>query len=379
MKKIRFAYLSSQDPNNKRVWSGTHYSIYSALQQVGEVEILGPYEPRFRLFICKLINQLCLRFFKKRISYRHSVFVSKGYADFFNRKISAGNFDYIVAPEASCELAFTHTKIPVIYITDGTFAGCLNYHKGLTNLTKKSVYEGNIIEQNAISKSKFTLVSSTWAANSALKDYQCNAAKLFTFPYGANFEKIPAAGELTFEIPDVWRLLFVGVYWQEKGGEYAFNCFTQLADKGYPVELTVLGCIPPENIKHEKMRVVPFIDKNDPQGRERLSEIFRQHHFLILPTRFDCTPIVINEASAYGIPSIVAKTGGVEGHLKEGVNGFLVDYKDTGAGYATVIEQQVQHPLQYMELRRKTRELYDAELNWDTWRQNFCKMLGINS
>jgi len=377
VKRSRIGYLSSEDPKNKKVWSGTHHSIYRCLQSIGEVEILGPYEPKARVWISKFINQFYLRVLKKRLSYRHSIFVSKGYAEYFNKKIKAGNFDYIVAPAASCELAFIETKIPIIYISDGTFAGCLNYHKSLTNLIQKSIREGNIVEQNAIDKSIFTIVSSEWAAQSVLKDYKCKPEKLRMFPFGANFEKLPAVNELTNETAGVWKLLFVGVYWDTKGGEFAFNCFKKLFDKGYPVELTVLGCEPPENFKHPKLNIISFIDKNSDEGREKLFNIFKEHHFLILPTRFDCTPMVINEASAFGIPCIVAKTGGVEGHLKENENGFLVDYNDTGAGYAAHIEKLILHPDKYHAMRKSTRKLYEEKLNWETWKKEFLKIISL--
>jgi glycosyltransferase involved in cell wall biosynthesis len=177
------------------------------------------------------------------------------------------------------------------------------------------------------------------------------------------------------EKPADWKLLFVGVYWENKGGEIAYNCFRELTEKGYPVELTVLGCIPPEQFSHQKMKVVPFIDKNSDEGQKKLFEIFLQHQVLILPTRFDCTPIVINEASAFGIPSIVTKTGGVEGHLKNGVNGFLVDYNDKGKGYAEQIEKLIKDPEQYIALRKSSRRLYEDKLNWDSWAEEFKKII----
>ena len=170
-------------------------------------------------------------------------------------------------------------------------------------------------------------------------------------------------------------MLFVGVYWDTKGGEYAYNCFKILFDKGYDVELTVLGCHPPSEFKHPKVNVISFIDKNSDEGQIKLCKIFKEHHLLILPTRFDCTPIVINEASAFGIPCLVAKTGGVEGHLKENVNGFLIDYNDTGNDYALHILKLIDHPENYIALRESTRALYNQKLNWKAWADEFSKIL----
>lgn len=374
MERLKIAYLSSENPNNKKVWSGTHYSIYKSLSTVGEVTILGPYQPKFRLFWAKLINQVFLKLLNKRYSYRHSKFISKGYANYFNAKLKGQNFDYIVAPAASCELAYLETNIPIIYISDGTFAGCLNYHDSLQNLRKSSIEEGNFIEQQAINKSKYCIVSSEWAKKSMINDYRANPDKVKIIPFGANFDLLPSNKEIDYSIPIQWKILFVGVYWKNKGGEIAYNAFKILLEQGYNVSLTVLGCIPPNEFNRPNIKVIPFIDKNNAQGQEELNQIYKQHHFLILPTRFDCTPIVINEASAFGIPSIIANTGGVAGHLKENKNGFLINYDDKGKDYATAIENLINHPQEYLNLRKETRKLYDDLLNWNTWTIEFKKI-----
>lgn len=378
MERLKIAYLSSEDPTNKKVWSGTHYSIYRQLCTIGDVTILGPYHPQLRLFIAKFVNQFYLKVLNKRYSYRHSVFISKGYANYFNKKLKENKYDYIVAPAGSAEIAHLETDIPIIYISDGTFAGCLNYHDSLKNLTANSIKEGNIIEQNAIAKSKQVIVSSEWAKNSVINDYKASPDKVTVIPFGANFDQLPTFNEIDLSLPTSWKLLFVGVYWENKGGEIAYNAFKILLEKGYDVSLTVLGCIPPSTFKHPKMTVIPFIDKNDMKGQQDLNTIYKQHHFLLLPTRFDCTPIVINEASAFGIPCLIANTGGVAGHLKENKNGLLVNYNDKGNDYAVKIAKLIDQPQEYIQLRKDTRKLYDELLNWDTWTDQLKKLLKLS-
>lgn len=342
---------------------------------MGEVEILGPYQPGLKLLFARILNQLFLVLSGKRISYRHSKFISRAYGTYFSKKLKGKTYDYIIAPAASAEIAYLQTQVPVIYITDGTFAGCLNYHKSLTHLTDFSIKEGNEVEQLAITKSSKIIVSSEWCRNSVINDYKAPVSSVVCVPYGANFENLPAVSSLTFEVPAVWKLLFVGVYWESKGGDIAYNAFKILAEKGYNVSLTVLGCVPPAEISHPRMTVIPFIDKNDPEGQKRLVEIYARHSVLILPTRFDCTPIVINEASAFGIPCLVANSGGVAGHLKEGRNGYLLDYADKGEGYAAKTEALINAPNDYLELRKQTRKLFEEELNWEHWIKELRKLL----
>lgn len=375
LKPFKFAYLSVEDPENKKVWSGTHYSILRALKNIGTVDILGPYEPKTKLLLLKILNQVSLKLFNKRISYRHGTLLSKEYADYFTKKLAKKSYDYIIAPAASAETAFLETAIPVIYITDGTFKSCLNYHKSLSNLTEKSIETGNSIEQKAIEKSKLIIVSSEWAAKSVIEDYKASPNKVKIIPYGANFENIPSEQDLVFEAPTEWKLLFVGVYWESKGGDIAYKAFKILKEKKYNVTLTVVGCIPPTEILEEGLTVIPFINKNNAEGQTKLAQVFKEHHLLILPTRFDCTPIVINEASAFGVPCLVADTGGVRGHLTEDVNGYLIDYNDKGINYAKKIEELINYPAKYIALRQSTRKEYTDKLNWNHWLLELQKLI----
>jgi glycosyltransferase involved in cell wall biosynthesis len=376
-RKYSFAYLSSEDPRNKRVWSGTLYAIYRQLTVCGEVQLLGPFKPTLRLIILRAANQLCL-LFGKRLSYRHTRFLGKAYGKHFAKKLQGKKFDFIVAPAASGEISCLNTSIPIVYITDGTFAQCLNYHKSLSDLTQASIKEGNLIEALAIEKSAHVIVSSAWAAGSVRNDYKAPPEKVHIIPYGANFEQLPDVF-VPLPVDKRMKLLFVGVYWHSKGGEIAWRAFRILRAKGLDVFLTIVGCEPPLDVKDENLEVIPFIDKNSPEGMNKLSSIYKEHHLLILPTRFDCTPIAINEASAFGMPSLVARTGGVEGHLKEGINGFLVDYSDTGEGYALRIEELIKQPEKLRELQLSSRKCYEDYLNWTTWTEKFIEIISGNS
>lgn len=367
MTKIKIAYLSGSDPTDKKVWSGTHYSIFYALQKhVGSVTILGPYQPKFGILIGKIITGISQLLTKKRYNYRHSYLLAKYYGHYFNKKLQKEPFDLIIAPAALCELAYIKTKTPIVYISDATINLSLNYHKALTGLLKCSEKETRNIEKMTFKNSSKIIVSSNWALNSLKKDYQLNSAKIANIPFGANMSQLPGKDDLLKKTNStICRLLFIGVYWESKGGEIAFNCLTELLKLGVNAELTICGCNPPKEFKHEKMNVIPFINKNSEEGTKKIYDVFLNHDFLILPTRFDCTPIVICEASAFGLPALIANTGGVAGHLHEGKNGYLIDYNDTGLGYAKKIQEIYCDAERFNLLRQTTREEFDDSLNWD--------------
>ncbi len=369
MKKLKIAYLSASDPRDKKVWSGTHFSIYNTLNKYsGEVIPLGPYEPKLASLIGKILTGISQLILKKRYNYRHSHLLAKAYAKYFNKKLKGQNFDVIIAPAAVCELAYIKTSLPIVYISDATINLSLNYHKSLSGLLSLSEKETRKIERLAFDNCSKIIVSSDWAIKSLINDYQLPTNKIKKLPFGANMALLPSPQEVKNKsTTNVLRLLFIGVYWESKGGYIAYNCLLELIKLGINAELTVCGCIPPVEFKHEKLKIIPFINKNSTEGMKQLYDVFMQHDVLILPTRFDCTPIVICEASAFAMPCFIANTGGVGGHLHESKNGYLIDYNDTGKEYANKIAKVFSDKETFNCLKITTREEFDKSLNWDKY------------
>lgn len=375
LKKLRIAYLSASDPLNPLSWSGTHHSIYRALKSMGDVYILGPYNPLLLKKILSSLHKSLQLLTGKRWNYRHSALLSERYAAFFKKKITEINPDLIVAPAASAEIARLNVSVPIIYITDGTFRICKDYHTALSSLSRFSIKESDQTEQLAIQKASAVLVSSEWCANSVLCDYGAISDKVFVQPFGANLPDDAPSPDVFEIVPDVWNLLFISSDWKNKGGDIALEAFRRVRKKHKNVVLHLVGD------KDEKTEIAEgviyhgFLKKNNPQQLARLQELFRQSHLLILPTRFDCTPVTICEASMYGVPSLVTKTGGVEGHLKEGLNGYLIAYEDKGELWSEKIIELMEKPDEYLKLRKKSRDLYERELNWQKYAEKFKKIM----
>jgi len=54
-----------------------------------------------------------------------------------------------------------------------------------------------------------------------------------------------------------------------------------------------------------------------------IEQIWRKHHALILPTRYEGMPLTVVEAMLCGRPCIVTDVGGVRELVRDGINGFL--------------------------------------------------------
>jgi glycosyltransferase involved in cell wall biosynthesis len=374
--RMKIAFLTSFDPRDRRSWSGTIYYLAQALQKhCGDVSYIGPMNI-WQKKLGKVINKVTLLLFKKQFAYNHSFLLAKKYAKVARKRLEGHDYDLIVTVAGAAEIAFLQTDIPIVLIEDATFVLLHNYYPQYSNLLDISVRETNATEALAIQKACLCLYSSEWAARSAIDVYGAEAGKVHVVPYGANLETEPARERvLKRRKSESCRLLFLAVNWQRKGGDIAFETLLKLEEMGIQAELTVCGCVPPARYSHPRLKVIPFLDKNDAVQRAALEQLFLQSDFLLLPTRGDCTPMVFCEAAAFGLPVITTDTGGVSGVITEGENGFLLPLSARGDAYAALIARLYQDDQRYSALIQSSRATYENRLNWDAWGKTVRQLL----
>ena len=378
LQKMRMAYLSVNDPLDKRSWSGTTYYIGQTLQKnVGEVDFLGPIKfPGIINNLLRGIIKLIRIIFKKEYSPVYSIFLSWYSSQVFKKKMSGKHYDCIVAPAAANGISYVKTNLPVIYISDTTFHLISNYYaKDFKDLISFSKWEGNYLERRSLKMSSLIIYSSWWAANSAIKDYKIPESKIFVMPLGANMDFIPERSVIHEKEKNAnLTLLYLAVEWERKGGSIAFDAFKKLYEKGINVKLIVCGCIPPSQFSHPNMEVIPFLNKNVAGEHERFVNLLSSVHFLILPTRADCSLLVACEANAYGVPAISTNTGGVTEIVKDGINGFCLPLDAGGEEFSTLIYDLFADKRKYYQLVQSSRLRFEESLNWDKWADRFREL-----
>ncbi len=363
---LTIAFLTSTDPNDKRSWSGIHYCMYNSLKNnFVTVDAIGPIDG-FLLKSIGIINKVSRFLFNKGYNHNNSIIRSYLLSLTINRRINKKKYDIIFAPASSTEVAFIKTKVPIIYLSDSSFGQLNGYYDVFSNLFKFSIKESNYIEQKAINKSSYFVYPSKWATDYVIKEYNVDKSKVSIIPFGANIDKkFIKYIEKTRKKDELFKLLFIGVYWKRKGGDVVFDTFKFLLDKGYNVSLTICGCVPP--IQHEKMKVYPFLNKNIEEDMNKLTEIIQESHVLFVPTKADCSPIVFCEASAFGLPIITTDTGGVSSIVENDVNGFCLPINSNSTAYAEVIIKLIQDEQNFLKLSKSSRALYLSKLNWENW------------
>jgi glycosyltransferase involved in cell wall biosynthesis len=370
-KALRVAYLTVNDPHDKKSWSGTEYSMLKSLERhCGEVTAIGPLKMFLRPTIGKIINRVLKTLGGPTHLYTHTTSLSKKLGKMAEERLARTPSDVIFAPAGSVPLAHLKTGTPIVYLSDTTFHLMSNYYHDFSSLSLRNASMANEIERLAILGAQRIIYPSAWAARSAVEDYGADPQKVEVVPFGANFDADAApTREEALSVPDrsVCRLLFVGTSWQRKGGPIALEALAALEKLGIRAELSVVGCRPPEEQITKNVRVVPFLDKNDPLQLKQLRAIYHQSHFFILPTRAECFSIALCEAGAFGLPVLATHTGGLPELVREGANGFLFPVEARGDAYAAVLRDVFTDTARYEALRKTSRQEFEERLNWDTW------------
>jgi glycosyltransferase involved in cell wall biosynthesis len=376
MQEPRVGFFCFINYKDRRVFSGTLYYMRQALAARKEMQIVdlgNPSPPSFWEKVQKRIRKLTHTEKPKIGSPRYQAKYKK-FVEQVQQQLRKTPCDIIFAPAASEELSFFSTDLPIIYLSDTTFK--LFNQDYEVNFEPQEIEWRDRQEATAISKARQLIYSSEWAANSAIEDYQADPAKIKIIPFGANLEDPPAASDaLSRKLASPCRLLFVGRNWYRKGGEIAFQTLSHLCQMGVDAELVVVGTTPPEEMTHDQVRVIPYINKNDPQQRQQLEQLFLTSHFFIFPTRADCSPIVVCEASAYGLPILTAEVGGIPTIVENGKNGYMLPLSASGEDYAKLIAEIVSDSTRYNQLVHSSRQEYDSRLNWERWAESFSEIV----
>lgn len=371
-RRLRIGLVHRADARDIRSWSGIFYFMAQSLQKhVGDVVYLGPDRSRKSRILFGMIwrmNKAVRPLLRSELMGEANRLTSRQLANFFERRIKDEQVDVIFAPVASTEIAYLHTDTPIVYLSDITWKKIVNYYPSFSRSSAVSRREADLIEARAIQIAAAAVYPSEWAAESAREDYHAACHKVFTIPFGANFQETPCREDAINHGPaKLLNLLWLGVDWHRKGADIAVDCLQHLLEAGIDARLTICGCNPPAGFSHPRVRVIPFLNKHDLEQRKKLTELFLESHFFIFPTRAEALGVVIAEASAHGLPTIGADTGGVQGVLRDGQNGALMPPEADGAAYAEKIKEIWSTPAEYARLVHGSRELFERELNWDAW------------
>jgi glycosyltransferase involved in cell wall biosynthesis len=373
---MKISYITAYDALNIHNWSGLSYYIAKSLENEGaDIDYIGSLQTK-KSPVYKLKGLLYNRILGKKYLSEREHAIAKWYAVQATSRLK-NNTDIIFSP-GSIPIAFIDNNKPKVIYSDATFMSLVNYYDFYHNVCAESLKKGNSLEQQAYDSSSLLIYSSEWAARSAIEYYNIPPSKVKVVPFGANIycdRTVPDIKHIIDQRPkDKCILLFLGVDWIRKGGDLALQVATELNRNGLPTELHIAGV-------HFNRELPPFvklhgyISKSTEEGKKRLNELMAKSHFLILPSKADCTPVVFGEANSYGLPVISTKTGGIPTIIKDNVNGMTYAPEAPALEYAKYIESKFSNYQIYTDLALSSFNQYQQRLNWKVAGKEIMELL----
>ena len=367
---MKLAYVTEYDPLDIKMWSGTGYYIGQSLKSNSvSIEYVGPLKNNFFWgFVRKGKRHYYEIFYRKKYLKDPEPIFLKDYAKQVSRKLSKLKTDVIFSATVN-PIAYLECKQPIVFWADATFAGIQDFYPQYSNLCEETIRNWHLMESLAIKKSQLAIYSSEWAAKTAIERYDADPSKVKIVPFGANIESSTTLEEIKYLIEsrpeNKCKLLFLGVDWFRKGGDIAFKVAKALNESGLSTELTVVGCQP---IIDEPLpnfiRPLGFISKSTKEGKEKITKLIAESHFLILPSIADCTPIVIGETNSLGVPCISTKVGGIPTIIRDDINGKVFEPDACITEYCQYISNLFVKYSKYKQLAVSAFNEYESRLNW---------------
>lgn len=195
---------------------------------------------------------------------------------------------------------------------------------------------------------------SQWAADSLTNEYGVRAGKVSVIHPGApagmfQVERVQSDNSLPV-------VLFVGGDLQRKGGDMLLDVFQEFRGRARLVLVTTDRVEPADGVD---------VIADATPGSPRLIEAYRQADIFCLPTRGDCTPVVLGEAMAAGLPVVSTRIGSNSETVKADT-GILIDVDDRAA-LSSALDRLIANPPERAAMghaaRNRAEMDFDAEKN----------------
>lgn len=369
-KRLRLAFAAVWSNDRTTTWSGTPFSLLSALQQRKDIDVLDTPVRANRLRVAAARWTYLRRVRGKWVSqYRIAPPVVRLEQHGLERVLRGQNADValligdIGVPPTQFMTYSDHT---FLHFADNLKSG--DYNVDRLYAYKEKLLQRRIEQQTTnLQKSSALVTMSEWDASFLKSTGKFDPNRIFVVPPGRNAAGTRAA----FEDKTEHRLLFVGSDFNTKAGSQVVRAFQHLrANVDYDVTLVIAGPKRwpmqgpiPEGV--EFLGTIPFA---------RVHQEMRRSCGFVMPSIFEAYGIVFLEALGEGIPVIGRKACAMPEFITQGENGFLIERFDYGeealAGYMNQLCTD-------LELRKRVYDMADEIAYQVSWQRTADEMVRI--
>ncbi len=145
---------------------------------------------------------------------------------------------------------------------------------------------------------------------------------------------------------DEFVFAFVGRLVWEKNLDFLIRALRAVKQKGKPFKMVFVG------EGYARKRLESMVNRSFPskevaflgvvKDRERLQRLLARADLLLFPSFYDNSPLIIREAAAFRLPTVVLEHSDAADGMKDGLNGFVA--RNTIEAYASKLHFLLEHP-----------------------------------
>lgn len=365
---MKIAFISLDSHLNVKSWSGTNYFMFKSISELNKDTIaMGGLKINYKI-IQYLIKIIVIFIFKSKYEVFRNPLAFNGFAKQVNNFIKINKPDIIVSA-GSLPVVALKTDVPVFIWSDATFENLTQSYPWYSAMNSKVQKRLNDFETFAFRNASKVFMSSSWATESLKNDYKIDSSQFVELPFGANLNYIPIKEEVYSNIEskslNKLKFLFLAVEAERKGLDRVLRVLYLLKQKGFDIELNVVGCNPNIDNKYKSFtNVIGFISKGTEEGMQKIEQYLYDSTLLFVPSLFEAFGLVFAEASAHGLPSITSNVGGIPSVVFDGKNGYKFELDEKDEVILSKIIEITSDLTQYKELCKSSFDEYEKRLNW---------------
>ena len=151
------------------------------------------------------------------------------------------------------------------------------------------------------------------------------SSKIYVVPHGIEYDKIQEIQPHLNEEPDIF---YIGKLVKGKGVDTLINAISAVIKSIHGISVCIAGSGPEESIFKAivkelnlggHVKFLGFISENEKYQYYKASKI------VVIPSRWDVSPITLYEAMASGKPVVASNIGGIPDLIDDGKTGFLFE------------------------------------------------------
>lgn len=358
---MEIKYICSWDKIKEKTWSGTTYSLYSALKNKHKIENIDlslTKIEKIKMIISRL-NTFKIKDKKIKVSYQFSTLRRKIY----EKKLKKY---YIGENDITLQIGDFVSYKGLNYVYQDLSIDSLIYFKeNYNDLFKYSSFEdysehdlllrrNEQLEFYEHTQGIFTM--SKWLSKNLVEYSNIPKEKVHYVGAGVNIDINKIDDTISKQKN---KILFVGRDFFRKGGDLTYEAFKILKEKYFSdAELYIAG--PNEWVMEDMIEGVKFLGDIP---ADKLSYYFNLCDIFCMPSRFEAYGLVFIEALVYGLPCIGRNEFEMKEFINDGYNGYLIrdDSKE-------VLAKKMYELLQNDKIKEnvlKERSKYIQEYSWD--------------